>query len=209
MTRTVAYDVDRKPGAWVSEQAANKVRSFAALYALLVVAFLASAVIWLVGHHVLAAVAYVAFLCFAYAAHSMADLALPWRKGAHAEVAVGRELEELRAEGYRVMHDFMFGGEGNVDHLVCGPNGVFMVETKFRRYEEKQLGKAKNLARKLHDELGCWVTPVICAGVRKKTYVHKGVLIAGRGDLADAIRSQPAKKTVDPDRLARFADRLS
>jgi hypothetical protein len=57
---------------------------------------------------------------------------------------------------------------------ISGPNGVFMVETKFRRYEDSQLGKAKRQAKKLHDELGCGVTPIICAGERKRTFTQRG-----------------------------------
>jgi hypothetical protein len=201
----VAYEVNRKAGDWVSEQAAKNVRTYLTLCASALVALLGAVAVWTFGEPWVAVVAFGGFVCFAHAANSRLDVVAQWRKGANAEIAVGRELEGLRADGYSVLHDIMFGGEGNVDHLVCGPNGVFMVETKFRRYEEKHLGKAKNVSRKLHDELGCWVTPVICAGVREKTYIHKGVLIAGRGDLAQAIRTHPARKPVDPDRFAHFA----
>ena len=60
----------------------------------------------------------------------------------------------------------------------------------------------------LHDELGCWVTPVICPGALERPFVDKGVLIAGRGRLAAAIRSQPRHAGPEADRLARLADRL-
>jgi hypothetical protein len=123
-------------------------------------------------------------------------------------ISVREELETLRSYSYIVMHDFMFGDDETVDHMVSGPNGVFMIETKFSHYDDVHLAKAKRQARKLHDELGCWVTPVICPGVRKNAFTHKGVLIAGRGLLADAIRAQPRHRGVEADRLARFADRL-
>lgn len=45
------------------------------------------------------------------------------------ERVVGQHLEELRAIGYRVLHDIV--GDGfNIDHLLIGPKGVFTVETK-------------------------------------------------------------------------------
>lgn len=206
---TVPYDVDRKAGTWVGAQATRRVRAFAALYGAMAAAFVISGAIWFSGQHLLALVPYAAFLCFAYAAREVIDSALPWRKGWSAETTVGDELDTLRYDGYIVMHDFMFGGEGNIDHLVSGPNGVFMVETKFRRYEDSQLGKAKRQAKKLHDELGCWVTPIICAGERKRTFPQRGVLVTGRGLVAEAIRNQPSRRPVDPERLARFADSLN
>jgi hypothetical protein len=121
----MAYDVDRQAGAWVSEQAVRRVRSFVLFYGGLLAAF-----------------------------------------------------------------------------------SVFVIETKFKRYEDAQLAKVKRQALRLHDDLGCWVTPVICAGVRKKSFVHKRVLITGRGLLAETILAQTGHGPVDPERLARFADRL-
>jgi hypothetical protein len=52
------------------------------------------------------------------------------------------------------MHDIEQDREGNVDHLVSGPSGVYLIETKHRRYADDQLRKAKRQAAKLHDELG-------------------------------------------------------
>lgn len=51
-------------------------------------------------------------------------------KQAHAgERAVAEYLEALREEGVRALHDLV--GEGfNVDHVVVGPQGVFVLETK-------------------------------------------------------------------------------
>jgi hypothetical protein len=45
-----------------------------------------------------------------------------------AEVVVGRELERLRATGYHVYHDFP-ADQFNIDHIVVGTKGVFVVET--------------------------------------------------------------------------------
>ena len=84
-----------------------------------------------------------------------------WLKGSTAEAAVGETLEPLRWERYIVMHDMPQRGEGNIDHVVSGPNGVYLVETKFARYLPVHLKKAKRQAARLHDELGVWVTPVV------------------------------------------------
>lgn len=50
-------------------------------------------------------------------------------RGATGEERVGALLAELGAQGWYVIHDASFGN-GNVDHIVIGPPGVFTVETK-------------------------------------------------------------------------------
>ena len=52
-----------------------------------------------------------------------------WRQGARGEEAVARELSALEGSGYRALHDLDVG-RGNVDHVVVGPTGVFVLETK-------------------------------------------------------------------------------
>lgn len=47
------------------------------------------------------------------------------------EKQVGQTLEELRRFGYEVFHDIV-EDEGNIDHVLIGPAGVFSVETKTR-----------------------------------------------------------------------------
>jgi hypothetical protein len=44
------------------------------------------------------------------------------------------------------MHDIEQGGEGNIDHLLSGPNGVYLVETKERRYDDRHLPKARRFS---------------------------------------------------------------
>lgn len=52
-------------------------------------------------------------------------------RGERGELRVAEVLEELRAEGYRAIHDICRDGF-NIDHVIVGPAGVFAVETKFR-----------------------------------------------------------------------------
>ena len=49
--------------------------------------------------------------------------------GRDGERAVGQFLERSRALGYHVYHDLLFE-EGNIDHVLVGPGGVFTIETK-------------------------------------------------------------------------------
>lgn len=54
-----------------------------------------------------------------------------WATGADGEARTGRFLEPLRAEGFFVLHDRRIpGSRANIDHIVIGPPGVFVVETK-------------------------------------------------------------------------------
>lgn len=54
-----------------------------------------------------------------------------WRRGAEGEERVGALLEHLRPQGWHVEHDVKVGSRGaNLDHLVIGPPGVFVINTK-------------------------------------------------------------------------------
>lgn len=54
------------------------------------------------------------------------------RLGRDCEHIVGQSLMQLMKKGYDVFHDIQMNGY-NIDHLVIGPNGIFVVETKGRR----------------------------------------------------------------------------
>jgi hypothetical protein len=51
--------------------------------------------------------------------------------GLQGERAVGQQLETLRNQGYEIFHDIPGDGH-NIDHVVIGPGGVFVIETKTR-----------------------------------------------------------------------------
>lgn len=54
-----------------------------------------------------------------------------WRKGAEGEEAVGRALDRLTHHGYLVRHDLAIpGSAANVDHVVAGPCGLVVIDTK-------------------------------------------------------------------------------
>lgn len=55
-----------------------------------------------------------------------------YRLGFKGERAVAEELTQLLAAGFRVFHDVPFDGF-NIDHVIIGAPGVFVVETKTRR----------------------------------------------------------------------------
>lgn len=51
------------------------------------------------------------------------------RLGMLGEQVVGQMLERLRASGYEVFHDTR-GAKHNIDHVLVGPTGVYVIETK-------------------------------------------------------------------------------
>jgi hypothetical protein len=51
--------------------------------------------------------------------------------GRDGELIVAEFLEPLSKSGYSVLHDVV-GGNFNVDHVLIGPTGVFVIETKTR-----------------------------------------------------------------------------
>ena len=54
-----------------------------------------------------------------------------WRTGALGEERTAELLRPLEAQGFRVIHDRrMPRSKANIDHIVIGPPGVFVVETK-------------------------------------------------------------------------------
>ena len=55
-----------------------------------------------------------------------------WRRGAAGERRTARLLDRLTGDGYIVFHDLAVPGNtsANVDHLVIGPTGVFIIDSK-------------------------------------------------------------------------------
>ena len=67
------------------------------------------------------------------------------RLGYAGEVIAGQALNQLMLQGYRVYHDVEFE-TFNVDHVVIGKGGVFVVETKLRT---KRLADADDVRYKV------------------------------------------------------------
>ena len=211
----MAYDVDRKPATWVMKRSLRREHLiWAAGAAAFVVA--AALLLTLVVGYQLGLRANLALLGLAGLAAALtprakryADCHIRMLKGAIAERSVGETLNELRCEpAWTVMHDVRQAYEGNIDHLVSGPNGVYLVETKLRRYQKYDLAKAMRQAMKLHDELGGFVTPVICLHTRAgHAFKTKGVWIVPHHELLAWLRAQ-RNRPVPFERLARYADKV-
>lgn len=101
-----------------------------------------------------------------------------WQKGADGEAATARELTRLPA-GYRVFHDLKVpgGGKGNIDHLVLGPSGAWLIDTKAWSGEltagngtlwrgrtpiRKEVEQVEWQAERAAERLGVDVNPMLC-----------------------------------------------
>lgn len=203
----MAYDVDTPPAAYATARA----RRYRLQLLLLLVAAVLLLLLTLVAgfglrSNLLAWGALLALYGVSRLFKQREGPANRWSIGAGAESAVGTTLNELRTHGFTVMHDIAQEGEGNVDHLVSGPTGVYLIETKSGRYLPAHLTKAKRQAAKLHDTLGVWVTPVI-SRPGAKVFCHKGVWIVPPEHLIEWLRSQ-RNRPCDFARLAAFVDAL-
>jgi Nuclease-related domain len=57
--------------------------------------------------------------------------AIAWRRGAGGERCTARLLSPLERQGWAVLHDLALpGSRANIDHLVIGPGGVFVIDSK-------------------------------------------------------------------------------
>jgi hypothetical protein len=54
-----------------------------------------------------------------------------WARGARGERRTARQLRRLARHGWVIFHDLAVPGSGaNADHLVIGPGGVFLLDSK-------------------------------------------------------------------------------
>jgi Nuclease-related domain len=59
------------------------------------------------------------------------EQARSWQRGAHGERRTARLLDRLTRDGYVIFHDLAVpGSDANVDHLVIGPTGLFVIDSK-------------------------------------------------------------------------------
>ncbi len=156
-----------------------------------------------------------------------------WQIGADGEAHTGRLLETLEADGFRVLHDRRIPGarSANIDHIVIGPPGIYVVETKsytgslqIRGNEIFVAGRRKNgwidevnreaaaVRTALADEVaahGWAVTPIICVHRADLPWFRsevQGVRIVSGKDLVKRLRrADPVLSPADVERLATVA----
>jgi Nuclease-related domain len=130
-----------------------------------------------------------------------------WRKGARGERRTARRLRRLARRGYVAFHDLaMPGSRANIDHLLLGPSGVFVIDSKqyTGRVEQtpdghvwhnhypldEQLQTVREEARAVEAILDVPVIPLLCvhgASVQWGGLRAQGVAIVPAGQLRGAL----------------------
>jgi Nuclease-related domain len=150
-----------------------------------------------------------------------------WRRGAAGERHTARLLDPLARQGWAVLHDLAIpGSRANLDHLVIGPGGVFVIDSKqYRgRLQLDPTGRlwhgrhplaptlraadfeADQAARVLPDP-GVAVVPIVAvhgAQVPWGKVVTDGVPVVAARRLPSMLRTLPP--VLGPERVAWLAD---
>jgi len=157
-----------------------------------------------------------------------------WQDGAVGEQWTGRTLRELEPQGWRIFHDLK-ASYGNIDHVVVGPGGVFLLDSKrwrgsvtvegdsaiVCRIEDPDLhsrftspAHVKGLAREVHEAIRAstratvWVTPVIVVWGDFAQVVAGDTCTFVHGDaLAQWLKDQPAR--IAPGRVEQIAEAVA
>ena len=152
--------------------------------------------------------------------------AIAWRRGATGEQRTARLLSPLERQGWVVLHDLAVpGSRANLDHLVIGPGGVFVIDSKqYRgRLQLDPSGRlwhgrypltavlrtvsfeADRAAQVLADPQV--VVPIVAvhgAQIPWGKVVTQGVPVVSARRLPSMLRTLPA--VLEPERVAALAD---
>jgi hypothetical protein len=149
---------------------------------------------------------------------------LAWRHGAEGERRTARLLAPLERHGYQVFHDLAVpGSAANVDHLVVGPTGVYVIDSKCYRgqlrysaghlwhgnraldrtlatlwWEATQVAETLAFGPDLH------IYPVLCVHAARLPWLHE--LLVDGVPVLDAAALRPAlqvtRQALMPEQVA-------
>jgi Nuclease-related domain len=148
-----------------------------------------------------------------------------WRRGAKGERRTARLLDRLGREGYVSFHDLaMPGSPANLDHLVVGPSGVFVIDSKqwtgrilqssdgliwHNHYRlDRTLASICWQAETLGELLGVPVAPLVCvhgAHIQGGGLCAQGVAVVPATVLRGALGYDQVLSEVDVERYAAIA----
>jgi hypothetical protein len=154
--------------------------------------------------------------------------AVAWQRGASGERRTARLLDPLERHGWAILHDLAIpGSQANIDHLVIGPGGVFVIDSKHYRGRLRLDGsgrlwhgryplaptlravdyEADQAAQILVDPDVVVVVPIVAvhgAQVPLGKVVTNGVPVVAAKRLPSMLRALPA--VLGPERVAWLAD---
>lgn len=149
-----------------------------------------------------------------------------WRIGAEGERETAALLLELEDRGYRVLHDRRIPGtRANIDHIVVGRTGVYVVETKswsgdvrVRDGEVRVAGRRSRVVEQVQRQADAVAVALPCVQITSVVCVHRadlplrpvevdGVAIVRPTNLVRRLTQGPTHLTADDiDRLANELD---
>jgi hypothetical protein len=152
---------------------------------------------------------------------------MAWRHSAEGERRTARLLAPLERHGYQVFHDLAVpGSPANVDHLVVGPTGVFVIDSKRYRGHLRYTGghrwhggrtldrtlatlwwEATQVAETLGFGPDLHVYPVLCVHLARLPW-HRELLVDGVPVLAaSALRPalQVIRQALSPEQVTLVA----
>jgi hypothetical protein len=137
-------------------------------------------------------------------------------RGATGEEQVGSLLDGLEGRGWHAIHDASLGN-GNVDHILIGPAGVFTVETKSHpgpvrvaRIHGATIGQAQAQQRAIARVTGLEVEPLIVysrAWIDRPLARRKGVRVLPARMLAGYLDRRPA--TLSSEQVEQAQERVA
>jgi hypothetical protein len=145
-----------------------------------------------------------------------------WQRGAAGEQQTARLLDRLGRDGYMIFHDLaMPHSPANLDHLVLGPSGVFVIDSKqwtghvhqssdgliwHNNYRlDRTLATVRWQAETLGRLLGVPVAPLVCvhgAHIQGGGLRAQGVAVVPATRLRSALGHDPVLSEVNIERLA-------
>jgi hypothetical protein len=148
-----------------------------------------------------------------------------WQRGAQGERHSARVLDRLTRDGFVVFHDLAVpGSDANVDHLVIGPSGVFVIDSKqwtgnvhqgadglvwHNHYRlDRTLEAVRWEAQMVGRLLGTRTAALLCvhgAHVQGGGLDTQGVAIVPAGRLGDALGQDRVLSDGDVELLAAIA----
>jgi hypothetical protein len=153
-----------------------------------------------------------------------------WRHGADGERRTARLLAPMERHGFQVFHDLAVpGSPANVDHVVVGPTGVYVIDSKRYRghlhysaghlwhggrtldrtlqtlwWEATQVAETLGFGPDLH------IYPVLCVHVAWLSWLHEllvdGVPVLGAGALRPAL--QVTRQALTAEQVALVAGQV-
>jgi Nuclease-related domain len=153
------------------------------------------------------------------------EQARTWQRGAAGERHTARLLRRLHRDGYVVFHDLAVpGSDANVDHLVIGPTGLFVIDSKqwtgsanqsadglvwHNHYPlDRELDTVRWEAQTLGRLLGTRIHPLLCvhgAHVQAGGLHAQGVAIVPAQLLRNALGYDQVLSDADVELLAATA----